>query len=368
MRCPQCRELTGVRNGKRILSDGRHIAKFFCPACDAYWTAEHEQKNEGEKIDPYAVVTDSIERTSMRILARRYQTGTRQIKDIIHRVTALVKDSLWVAKNFSLTWSGVLVFDGKVVKVYDPLSIKFKGKLSEQELKWMNKQRWLCGIDFGTGDLPHYELAAEESKIDLVMYFQKLKEIGYPLRVLVCDGNEDIPAAAIHVFGDNIIVQLCTRHFIEGLKRHAEGRAEEPRIAALITTIQRVIESDSAAQAVHFLSELKVWKKRPGLETDLTALFKKHAEQLGAHILHPDLKIPHTSNDIENLFKQLMLRIKSIGRFQHWQYARDYLKTWAMWRRCTPFTDCRKTRKARNGKAPIELAGAIIDRNNFLKM
>lgn len=301
-------------------------------------------------------------------MARRYRTGKKQIIEIVHHITAAVKDSLWIAKHFSLSWSGILVFDGKVVKVYDPLTMKFKGKFSEQELKWMNKQRWLCGIDFGTGDLPHYELAAEESKIDLVMYFQKLKEIGYPLRVLVCDGNEDIPAAAIHVFGDAIIVQLCTRHFIEGLKRYAEGRAEEPRIAALIIMIQKIIEADSEAQAVYFLSEFKVWKKRQGLETELVALFKKHAERLGAHLLHPELKIPHTSNDIENLFKQLMLRLKSIGRFQHWEYARDYLKTWALWRRCTPFTDCRKTRKMRNGKAPIELAGATIDRENFLKM
>lgn len=314
------------------------------------------------------MVKDSIERTSIRILARRYQTGTRQIKDIIHRITKSVKDSLWIAQHLSLAWSGILVFDGKVVKVYDPLSTKLKGKLSEQELKWMNKQRWLCGIDFGTGDLPHYELAAEESKIDLVIYFKKLKEIGYNLRVLVCDGNDDIPAAAIHVFGETIIVQLCTRHFIEGLKRHAERRVEEPRIATLIIMIQRVIEADSEAQAVHFLSELKSRGKRLGLETELINLFKKNSERLGAHLLYPELKIPHTSNDIENLFRQLNLRLKTFGRFHRWQYARDYLKTWAWWRRCTPFTDCRKGRKIRNGKAPIELAGAIIDRENFLKM
>lgn len=343
-------------------------ARWFCHQCKKYWSAKHDDKKDETRIDPYAVVKNSIERTSIRILARRYQTGKRQIMEIVHRITTSIKDSIWIAKHFSLTWSGILVFDGKVVKVYDSLSTKLKGKLSEQELKWLNKQRWLCGIDFGTGDLPHYELAAEESKIDLVMYFKTLKEIGYPLRVLVCDGNPDIPEAAIHVFGEKIIVQLCTRHFIQGLKRHAGNRAEEPRIATLITVIQRVIEAVSEAQAVHFLTELKSLKKRPGLETELIEFFKKHSEQLGAHILHPELKIPHTSNDMENLFKQLMLRLKSIGRFQHWQYAKDYLKTWALWRRCTPFTDCRKTRKSRNGKAPLELAGAKIDRENFLKL
>ncbi len=350
------------------MADGRSIAKFLCSSCQEYWTSDHLLRNEGLEIDPYAVVKGSIERGSMRILARRFKTGTKQIKNIIHRITARVRDSIWIAKHFSLQWSGILVCDGKVVRVYDPLSTKLKGKLSEQELKWMNKQRWICGVDFGTGDLPHYELAAEEGKIDLIMYFKTLKEIGYPLRVLVCDGNEDIPAAAHHVFGPDIIVQLCTRHFVEGLKRHAKTRAEEPAIKKLITTIQRIIEANSFNQAAHFLAELHDLKKETKLEQEIITLFKKQAEKLTSHILHPELTIPHTSNDIENLFKQLMLRLKSIGRFQHWRYARDYLKTWALWRRCTPFTDCRKTRKERNGKTPLELAGAVIDRENFLKM
>lgn len=304
----------------------------------------------------------------MRILSRRYGMGTKQLNDTIHRITSEVKNSVWIAKHFSLNWSGTLVFDGKVIRVYDRLSKQLKGKVSEQELLWMNKKVWLCGIDYGTGDLPHYELAEEETKIDLVMYFRALKEIGYPLRVLVCDGNADISAAAKHVFGEDIIIQLCTRHFVETLKRHAKDQIKNSKVQLIINTIQRIIEADNLETAGKYLEQLTQINRLTKIENELINLFKKHAQQLTAHLLHPELNIPHTSNDIENLFKQLNLRVKTIGRFYQWQYARNYLKAWALLRRFTKFTDCRNGRRWRNGKAPIQIAGVNITGIDCLKL
>ncbi|MFH0830805.1 MAG: hypothetical protein V1895_01975 [Parcubacteria group bacterium] len=38
---------------------------------------------------------------------------------IVHGVTADLPDSADIARMFRPTWSGVLVFDGKVIRVYD---------------------------------------------------------------------------------------------------------------------------------------------------------------------------------------------------------------------------------------------------------
>lgn len=301
-------------------------------------------------------------------MSRRYRRGRRQTLELIHRLTAQAKDSVWIANRFPLSWSGVLAVDGKTIKTYDPLTKQLKGKWPEESLKAMNRKVWLCGIDYGTGDLPHYELAEEETKIDLVMYFRTLQKIGYPLRVLVCDGNKDIPSAAYHVFGDQIIVQLCTRHFVENLKRQAGADAEQPTTQRLIFLIQRIIEANNLEQAGMFLEQLKQISRPTSIERRLISLFKRDAEKLTAHLLHPEIAIPHTSNDIENLFKQLNLRLKSIGRFNRWQQAGDYLKAWALLRRFTKFTDCRKGRKWRNGQAPIEIAGADITNIDCLKL
>lgn len=341
------------------------IARFFCYDCGRRSSAPHEPN---AAYDPSQIVKESLERASIRILSRRYERSKKHIMALVHRVTAGVKDSTWIAEHFPLRWSGVLTVDGKTIKAYDRLTKQLKGKWSDESLRAMSRKVWICGIDYGTGDLPHYELAEEETKIDLVMYFQTLKKIGYPLRVLVCDGNEDIPAAARFVFGKQIIVQLCTRHFVENLKRQAEGDSEHSSTQHVIFLIQRIIEADGLEQAGIFLESLKQLQHLKPVERQLIAMFKRHAEKLTAHVLHPEMNIPHTSNDIENLFKQLNLRLKSIGRFHHWRYAANYLKAWALLRRCTPFTDCRNGRKWRNGQAPIEIAGADMSNIDPLKL
>ena len=321
------------------------------------------------------IVRESLERASIRILARRYQKTKKTIMSIIHRITAQLPSAFSIAKKFQPNWSGILVFDGKVIRVYDKIAKKLdKKNFTEDELRWIHKMRWLCGVDFGTGDLPHYDLGESENMIDLVMYFQTLKSIKYPLAALVCDGNPLIPKAAKFVFGKQLIVQRCTRHFLEDLRRllptEETQKEERAKLEQLILCIKFVIEADYLESAQNNLEILKKYSatfKSPAKHIMLD-MFKRAKIELTAHLLNPELKLPHTSNDIENLFKQLMLRLKSLGRFYHQDYARNYLNGWALLRRFTPFTDCRNGRKHRNKKCPIELAGCEIKNIDPLKL
>lgn len=291
---------------------------------------------------------------------------------IIHLVIARLPDSIAIAKQFHPLWSGILVFDGKVVRVYDKLAAKLKpGTLTEDEERWLHKMRWLCGVDHGTGDLPHYEIADSENKIDLVMYFQTLKSLNYPLKGLICDGNPLIPEAARFVYGEGFVLQRCTRHFLEDLRRLLPPTEDDPNtrvtLEGLIAGIKQVIEADTLEAAVVADRALKR-SSRHSIARTMIQQFERTKGDLLAHLLHPDLHLPHTTNDIENLFKQLMLRLKSFGRFFHYRYAREYLKTWALLRRFTPFTDCRGNRKHRNGKAPLTLAGCEIKNIDPLRL
>lgn len=278
---------------------------------------------------------------------------------VVHRATEGIKDSLWVAQNFSLSWSGVLVVDGKSIRVYDRIARKldFK-KFTNLERKYLHKKVWLCGIDYGTGDLPHYDLADEETMVDLVMFFQRLKQIDYPLQVLVSDGNDEIIRAARKVYGSIFLHQLCTRHFIEGLKRKArEGGLEfDLRTNELVLVIQSIIEADTLESSLENLAKLKHKRLVNRTEQEIIKNFYEHLDELTTHLQHQELNIPHTSNDIENVFRQLNLRLRSIGIFGHFKYAREYLKAWALWRRTTKFTDCKGARKTRNGRYPLQIA------------
>ncbi len=286
---------------------------------------------------------------------------------IVHKLTSMLPTSSEIQKHFLPLWSGILVMDGKVIRVYDKLSTKLKrSSLSDDELRWMNKMRWLCGIDHWTGDLPHYALASSESRIDLVMYFQTLKQMEYPLKAVVCDGNPEIPHAAKFVFGNQIIIQRCTRHFLEDLRKllptEEDAPKERDRLMRLIVRIKSIIEAHAIEDMAKHLNALKRdrSKYRSPIAKQMVKMFLDIKENLCAHLLHPELNLPHTSNDIENLFRQLNLRLKSLGRFFHQSSARDYLNAWALLRRFTKFTDCRNGRRCRNGKAPLELAGCEV--------
>lgn len=317
------------------------------------------------------ITRDSLERASLRILARRYGRAKDTIMRMVHRICASLPNTLDIAERFRPQWSGILVADGKVVRVYDAVIERMdRSTISENEITWMHKQRWLVGVDHGTGDLPHHDLAEEEGRIEWVMFFRQLKAIGYPLTAVISDGNEDIPRAARFVYGSHIVHQLCTRHFIEGLGRilppdDDTHRAERQRLEVLITMIQRVIEADTIEEAAGRLVELTAYRRtiRSRTATVIVNRFKDAKVELCAHLLHPHLGLPHTNNDAENLIRQLNARLKTIGRFMRHQYARDYCNAWAFLRRFTPFTDCCKERRERNGKCPLQLAG--VDTSNI---
>jgi len=354
---------------------GNFVLRLACLSCPFVGPLTHLPRLRVSNKVYVQLVRESLERASIRILARRYKKTKKTILKIIHQITEGLSDTLAIQKQFLPLWSGILVFDGKVIRVYDALMAKIKHpSFNEDERRWIHKMRWLCGIDYATGDLPHYFLASGETRIELVMYFQTLKRLNYPLKALVCDGNEEIPRAAKFVFGDSIVIQLCTRHFIDSLSRLLPPEEEEPeariKLQELMRLMKHVIEADALEEVWIFIKELHAYSMtfRHPIKKTFLKLFEMHKEALCAHLLHPELHLPHTSNDIENLFKQLNLRLKSLGRFFHQRYASDYLKAWALLRRFTPFTDCKGDRKYRNGKAPLTLAGCDIQNIDPFKL
>lgn len=285
--------------------------------------------------------------------------------DVVHRVTKRLADSLDVARALRPVWGGILVVDGKYVRTKQLRALR-----ADVRVRQRNLMCWICGVDAWTGDLPHYALADEETMIDLVLYFRRLKEIGYELRVLVSDGNPDFVRAARKVYGEHILVQLCTRHFVEGLRRKAQeaGMRDDAQTGKIIFAIQRIIEAKTLEEAGQHLADLKRLRRRHPIHQLLLDDFKQNADALTQHLQRPDLDIPHTTNDIESLYRQLNLRLRSIGQFMHWQHAEHYLRAWALWRRFTPFTDCKNKRKIRNKKTPLECAQCRLDGVDMFKI
>ncbi len=294
---------------------------------------------------------------------------------IVHRVTAALPDSIALAKNFQPAWSDILVFDGKVIKVYDEfVKVINRKHYSKNELLWKHKVRWLCGVDYGTSDLPHYCLQGSEGFIDLVIYFKALKSLPYRLKAIICDGNPAIVRAVRFVFGKAIIVQRCTRHFLEELRRllptEEEKQVEREKLEQLIVEIKQIIQAKDLAEASHNYCQLKRHSRhyRSPLARKMIKMFEQAKDHLTSYLQYPELNLPRTTNDVENLFKQLNTKVQLIERFQKFYYADNYLKAWALLRRFTPYTDCKGQRRCRNKKAPLELAAVDISNIDPLKL
>lgn len=294
------------------------------------------------------------ERSSMRIVARRKSVSLKTINNYIHQAYAQVKDSLFVKERFQPAWGGILSVDGKYVKVYD--------RMGKKTFNYC----WICGIDYPTKDLPHYLLHDEEGKIDLVIYFKRLKELDYPLKVLISDDNHEILAAARFVYGETFVFQLCVKHYLEKITNWIYPAKADP----LITQIRRIILAADLATARQELNHLSLYRYdlvKTRIQRQVYLDFKNHMKYLATYLKYPEY-IPRTNNEIENLFRQLNLRLKTIGRFYHWRYAANFLSAWALMRRFTPFTDCRKPNQKRNGYAPLELAGCQIKNIDYLNL
>jgi len=290
----------------------------------------------------------------MRIVSRRKSISRKTVNKYVHEVTANLKDSKFIQEKFNPEWHGILSLDGKYIKIYDRLD---KGTV---------KHCWICGIDFPTKDLPHYLLSEEEGKIDLVIYFRELKKMGYPLKALISDDNHNILDAARFVYGNDFKFQLCVHHYMEKIESWVLPDEND----FLVELIRKIINSQNPKELhrrlVILIRNRHCILKRKCHE-EIFKDFMCHLEYLTTHIYYPEY-IPKTNNEIENLIRQLNLRLKTIGRFNHYKYASDYLNAWALMRRFTPFTDCRKPNRHRNGKAPLELAGCNIRGVDYLNL
>lgn len=173
------------------------------------------------------------------------------------------------------------------------------------------------------------------------------------------------------VYGAGIGIQLCVRHFIENLKilLKEEGQDKRSETESLVGNIWGALNGEKEADCFASLRSLKSIQ-----ETRVQKLILQHLGKnlflLTTHFRYQDqFYVPRYNNDAENLFRQVNLRLKSWNMFRNKTNAEHYLKSWALARRFTRFTDCKGgMNKLKNGKAPLELAGVNIEGVDYLNL
>lgn len=232
---------------------------------------------------------------------------------------------------------GILILDGKYVTV--------KG--------FDRKIPFLFGLDYLTHDILHGELCLAEDEMAFSQYFQKLKDLGYNLRIVVADDRQGIKQALNKVF-PYARLQLCQNHFLENIRQLLKIRS--------IPTYQNFFNSLKLHVFTPYLTDEDITKGlqhvkethagKSFLLNNLLVDIENRRNELFAYRHFENC--PNNTNLIELYNSHLNGRLKTIKGFQGLTSARRWLNAWTIRRRTKTLTDCEGKFKYLNKHCSLE--------------
>lgn len=245
----------------------------------------------------------------------------------------------WLTKNLCdmSRLAGILVIDGKYIGI--------KG--------FADKIPFLYGIDYLSHDILHGDVFLSESETAFSQYFQRLKDLGYSLRVVVADDRQGLKQALRKVF-PYARLQLCQNHYLENIRVLLKVRSEEkyqhffnslkPHVFTPYLTDEQITEGLKHVKEKHAGNSFLLNNILADIENRRNELFAyRHFENC-----------PNNTNLIELYNSHLNGRLKTIKGFQSLVSARRWLNAWVIRRRTKKLTDCEEKFKHLNRHCSLE--------------
>lgn len=237
----------------------------------------------------------------------------------------------------SSRFCGFLVLDGKYVAV--------KG--------YDNKIPFIYGIDYLSHDIPCGNLCPAEDELAFYQFFGKLKELNYPLRVVIADDRKGLKSALKQHF-PYARLQLCHTHYLENLRQLLNIRTDEKYHHFFNSLRKHVFLAQTLEQVRDGLMHLML--NRTGndrLLENVVRLINERKEDLFAYLEIEGC--PNSTNLIELYNSHLNGRLKTIKGFESFGSARMWLNAYLIRRRTKSLTDCKAKFKHLNKHASLEL-------------
>jgi transposase-like protein len=380
----------------------RKVQRFRCRSCGRSFSLRRQKKKRYSWEFALEVTRRHVEeRSSYRVLAKRYREdlGVRVSPSSLQRMVVMVgkrcKSPVELSRELELWWRGYFLVDDKHVGV--------RGK----------DVRWYLGVD-KTGDIVHAEAFKEPTVTAMGEFFKTLRDdLSYRMKGLTSDQEGIIRWAFRRIFPGKPH-QLCVKHALETLDRHLGYSKARRRITSLQRRVRAQLRSlpdrRSAESARRVWEEVKrgyeqIRQERKALKPVETlrrairrvlcaATYRQalsrwanfHRHRLHRHRAHRQIVdfvaahwqhltvhyhhrgMPRTNNIAENTMRQLERRLKTVEGFGTLSSARAYVNLLIGYLRTKPFTDCRGSRRYRNGLSRLELAGATLPTHDWLKL
>lgn len=219
--------------------------------------------------------------------------------------------------------AGILIIDGKYVAI--------KG--------FSRKIPFLFGIDYLSHDIIHGQMFLAEDEASFSLFFQKLKDLGYNLKIVVADDRFGIKQALHKVF-PYARLQLCQNHYLENIRKDLKVK-KEARYRHFFDSLKKHIFTDAHTDQEitdglkHVLEHHS--RNNPRLMAILAAIDSRRYDLFAYRHFE---NCPNNTNLIELYNSHLNGRLKTIKGFQSLKSAQRWLNAWMIRRRTKTFTDC----------------------------
>lgn len=324
--CPRCGSQSTIRKGVR-----RGKLKYTCKDCHHWFQLNRQTR----KTSDLALTLKHLDGLSFRSLAHTEHCHASTIYRRVTRVLEALPHCADVTRRYCNRYCGLLEVDGKYLKV--------KG--------YDKKIPVVYGLDYLTHDIPHYLLSKGENYQTCLQFFKALRLLEYPLTALICDDNQNIYQACQYVY-PKVIVQLCTNHYKENLRRSLDIRAQ-PVHQPFMHEVEILFQGKHTLQDI-FIRAKKLTDRYATNDQYLSVLadiFKRRQFLFGYQQGH---RIPLTTNLIECFNSHLQGRLKTIKGFESFHHADVWLNGYFLKRRTRKFTDCTGKFRGLNGICSLQ--------------
>jgi transposase-like protein len=231
----------------------------------------------------------------------------------------------------------ILVIDGKYVAV--------KG--------FNRKIPFLFGLDYLSHDILHGQLFLAEDEASFSLFFQKLKDLSYNLKIVVADDRFGIKQALNKVF-PYARLQLCQNHYLENIRKDLKVKKEQ-RYRHFFNSLKKhvfthaITDQEITDGLKHVLEHHS--RNNPRLMAILAAIDARRYDLFAYRYFE---HCPNNTNLIELYNSHLNGRLKTIKGFQSLKSAQRWLNAWMIRRRTKTFTDCDTKFKHLNKHCSLE--------------
>ena len=279
-----------------------------------------------------------IDGVPIRKLADERKLSPAQTYEKIINEMDLLPDNTWLTAKYCNRFCGILIVDGKYVKVKD-----YKEKIP-----------FIFCLDYLNHDPIVGILATSESEETFLKLFRLLKTCLYPLQIVVCDDRSSLISPLKHYY-PKAHVQLCQNHYVENIRQQLHIRTSKYHShffnSLCLHVFKEHTDDRQLNDALHHLLTKRA--ENDPLRQMIVMDIHRRRKELFAYTKVPHC--PQNTNLIELYNSHLNGRLKTIKGFKSFDAAERWLNAYLIRRRTKLFTDCETKFKHLNGKCSLQM-------------